>query len=557
MLSLLHIEQVAIIDQAELQPENGLCVLTGETGAGKSIIIDAIRLVLGAKASREQIRAEADHAYVSALFTDIGESAKDLLASCGFAAADEILLEREVTAAGRSIAKLNGRPVTLLQLRQMAELLINIHGQQDTHQLADPAGHLALLDRFSPPGLLLTDYQTDYFALHGLREQISSLEQADSQKERRAEFLAFQIKELTRAKLQAGEEAQLLERRKLLRAREQIAAALSGSIAALTGDETEPSGARSQVDQAAALMQQVARFGNDLAACADALSNASFVLEDCCERLYDLRSGMEEGGGDLNTVESRLDAIATLKRKYNCADEGDLLAELTRMEEELAGMEHSDQILIQLHKQEKETIASLLRRAQALRTHRKQSAQELCERVLAELADLDMPRVRFVARFTQLAEPGEQGPDEMEFDLSANPGESLKPLSRIASGGELSRIMLALLCVMGKSAGIDSMIFDEIDSGVSGRAADKIARKLRTLAKDKQVICVSHLVQIAAAARQHVLIEKEQTDIHTTTQVTTISGQRRVEEIARLGGASVLSATALEHARELLKQYDT
>ena len=553
MLSLLHIENIALIEAADIQFDPGFNVLTGETGAGKSIVVDSISAVLGERTSRELIRTGAKSALVHAVFAGVPKL--DWLAENGIAQQEELLLQREIQTDGRNSCRVNGKLVTVTQLRELGRQLLNIHGQHDGQQLLDPACHLGYLDRFGHTQPILEEYQKVFRELSALRRQISALEMDEAERSRRVDTLTYQIKELERAELKPGEDEELDQRKKLLRSSGKLMDAVKAAEYALHGDENAQ-GALSLVMDAENEIRGVARYSEQMSALAETLAQLRSLADDAAERLRDVGEDLNFSPEELDELESRLDTLYRLKKKYG-ATVSDMLEYLERCRKELDQIQFADDTIAQLEKQQEKLRKEALEKAEALSKARKTAAELLERRVQEELSQLDMPKVRFKAEFSAKAgEWGldETGQDEVQFLMSANVGEALKPIQKVASGGELARIMLALKNVLAEDDGIGSLVFDEVDTGVSGRAAQKVAEKMSQVARHKQVLCVTHLPQIAAMADTHFSVEKGERDGRTFTRVNRLERVARQRELARLIGGTAMTDAILRSAEELLDQ---
>ncbi len=548
MLTLLHIENIAVIETADIGFDRGFNVLTGETGAGKSIIIDAISAILGERAYREVIRTGADRAFVSAVFDRVPEL--DWFAEYQVPFEPELLIQREIFLDGRNLCRVNGRGVTVGQLKALGRQLITIHGQHDSQQLFDETTHLGLLDAFAADGALLERYGAAWDQVKRRRAELDRLNMDESEKARRQEMLQFQIRELERADLHPGEDEALEQRQKLLLNGEKLSAALNEAVTALGGDE-DSRGAGELLDDALSALGGVLRYDDALRGTHDRLRELSFALSDAAEELRDYRSALGDPEEELDEIGARLDLIHKLKRKYG-SDCVQMLDYLARAREELDDILFADEKIKQAEKACAAAEEAAKRIAEALRAARQSAAAELERRICDELAQLNMPKVRFLCEFTETP-LGPDGMDALRFLMSANLGEALKPLSKVASGGELARIMLAMKNVMAEQDSVSTLIFDEVDAGVSGRAAQKVAEKLRSAAKGRQVLCVTHLPQIAALAEHHLLIEKNERQGRTYTEVRPLDREGRVRELARLIGGAVITDTTLMSAAEMLQ----
>ena len=553
MLSLLHIENIALIESADIRFESGFNVLTGETGAGKSIVIDSIGAVLGERTSRELIRTGAKSALVTAVFTQV--PSLKWLEENGFSAEEEHLLQREIQGDGRNVCRIDGRLVTVAQLRELGRQLLNIHGQHDGQQLLDPASHLGYLDRFGRCQPLLEEYQEAYRQWHEVRKAMDSLQMDEAERSRRVDTLNYQIQELERADLKPGEDEELAARRQLLRSAGKLMEAVQSAEFALSGDE-ESAGACGLIADAEGEIQGVASISLDLADLSEKLTALRCAADDAADVLRELNRSFDFSPGELDQVEERLDLLYRLRKKYGPTVE-DMIAYLSQCRQELDQIQYADDNLARLEKELQKARREARRRGEALSKARAEAAQALQQRVQEELRQLDMPKVRFQTEFS--AKPGEAGMDEtgldeVQFLMSANLGEALKPIQKVASGGELARIMLALKNVLAEGDEIGTLVFDEVDTGVSGRAAQKVAEKMAQVAKGKQVLCVTHLPQIAAMADTHFSVQKGERDGRTYTQLKQLDRSGRQKELARLIGGASITPALLESAEELLRQ---
>jgi len=557
MLSLLHIENIAVIQSADIRFEPGFNVLTGETGAGKSIVIDAISAVMGERTSRDLIRTGAKSARVGAVFCQLPCLAWFDENGVGPDENGELLLEREIQGDGRNVCRINGRPLTVSQLKGLGQQLLNIHGQHDGQQLLDPMCHLGYLDRFGQLEGMLEEYCSAYRALSELHRQMDELRMDEAEKARRMDTLTYQINELERAQLKEGEDESLSERRDLLRNAGKIMDAVEKTYYALSGGENGE-GAVSLLMGAEQSLRDAGRVSQQAAQLAEKATEVRYAADDLAELVRDLRDSFEFSAGELDEIESRLDTIYRLRKKYG-STVAEMLEYLDRCKKELDEIQYADDTLARLEQQEAKAWKVARSRAQALSEGRKEAALRLQERIRDELSQLDMPKVRFEVDFAEKA--GElgldaTGMDEVQFLMSANVGEELKPIHKIASGGELARIMLALKNVLAENDDVTTLVFDEVDTGVSGRAAQKVAQKMADVARQKQVLCVTHLPQIAAMADSHFSVEKGESEGRTFTAVEKLSRERRREELARLTSGDLMTQTALQGAEEMLAQAD-
>lgn len=550
MLTQLFIENIAVIEKAAIQFGGGLNVFTGETGAGKSILIDSINAVLGARTSRDLVRTGAGRAVVSALFTEIGHAAAQALARLGFETEEgSVLLQREISAEGKSACRIDGRPATAAILREAGAALINIHGQHDNQALLQPERHIDFVDAYGGLEALRADYGQCFRDYLALQKQLQSLQMDEGDKARRIDLLRFQIEDIESAALTPDEEEELLARRRKIQNAEKITESLAAAHAALDGDG-ESEGGVSALSVAADCMQIAAAYIEELAEPAGRVQEMVYELQECAADLADYLEESEYDPAELDRIESRLDVIFRLKKKYGGSTEK-ILAYLESAREELMGIETADEQVEKLTEQLHEVKRTLTGKANTLSEARRRAYTALLDGIAEELRFLDMPHVRMSARHEQVAF-GASGADEIEFLIVTNPGETPKPLAKVASGGELSRVMLAIKSVSAHRDSVDTMIFDEIDTGVSGRAAQKIGRKLLQIAQDRQVICVTHQPQIAARADVHMLISKQVEGGRTYTRVEALDGEGRGRELARIIGGDDVTETLLQNAAEML-----
>ncbi len=554
MLSLLHIENIALIQSADIRFEPGFNVLTGETGAGKSIVIDSIGAVLGERTSRELIRTGAKSALVTAVFTQVPPL--PWLEENGFPTGeDELLLQRELQGDGRNVCRIDGKLVTVAQLRELGRQLLNIHGQHDGQQLLDPASHLGYLDQFGGCQPLLESYQEAYRKWHDIRREMDKLQMDEAERSRRVDTLNYQIQELERAQLKAGEDEELSARRTLLRSAGRLMEAVQSAEFALSGDE-DRDGACSLIAQAEGEVQGVSSISPELSELSEKLTALRCAADDAADTLRDLSRSFDFSPGELDQVEERLDLLYRLRKKYGPTVE-DMLSYLDQCRKELDQIQYADDTLARLEKDLKKAQKEAARRGEVLSQARREAAGALQARVQEELRQLDMPKVQFQTEFTPKGgEAGmdETGLDEVQFLMSANLGEVLKPIQKVASGGELARIMLALKNVLAEGDQIGTLVFDEVDTGVSGRAAQKVAEKMAQVARGKQVLCVTHLPQIAAMADTHFSVQKGEREGRTYTRLERLDRSQRREELARLIGGASITPSLLESAEELLRQ---
>jgi len=550
MLKSLHIENIAVIERADVEFSDGLSVLTGETGAGKSIMIDALNAVLGSRASRELVRTGAERAAVAAAFES--EKAASWCRENGLEAEDdEIVLQRTLSADGRSSARVNGVPVSAAQLRELGALLLDIHGQNDGRQLLDERRHLDYLDSYGVESVCRESYAEKYRAYRALCAEAERLRLDDSQKLQLEDTLRFRIRELERAEIRPGEEAELAERRDLLHNAEKLTEQLDAAYHALQEADESAVALSAEAEFA---VERAGAWSPDLAETAALIREARLSLEDAAERIREKRAELDFSPEEYDRLEERLSQLHRLEKKYSADEEG-LAALLEESRRRLDELEYAGDRLLKLEKEIAAALAQAKKAAEALSQTRREAADRLEKQVEKELRDLSMPSVRFQVQI----EPRQRdaaldasGMDDIRFIMSANAGEALGPISRIASGGELSRIMLALKNVFAEKDGVDALIFDEIDTGVSGVAAQRVAEKLAALAKNKQVLCVTHLPQIAAMAKEQFLVEKSERNGRTFTDIRLLDRPGRKRELARISGGAEITDTLLAGAEEML-----
>lgn len=551
MLRLLHIENIAVIEQADILFEDGFNVMTGETGAGKSIVIDAISAILGERAYRDMIRTGMNKASVRAVFDRVPKL--DWFSENDIPYEDEITVQREIFLDGKNLCKVNGLPVSVSILKKLGLQLINIHGQHDSAALFDENYHLSFLDDYACNEQLLEEYGEKYRAMQSLKHEIEHLSMDEGEKLRRMETLKYQIDEISRAELTIGEDEALESKRKLAQNAEKLADGLQDAALGLDGDD-DTEGAAAMLAQAERALSKIARYDESLSQIHDLVADLMYQVQDAAEQVKDKIYSLSYSADELERIEERLDTIYRLRRKYGATCE-DILAYLERAKKELDEIEFADERMAQLQRKLQKAEQEACAMAQRLREARKQASVTLTERVLKELSDLDMKKVQFACQFTE-TELSQNGADAVAFYMSANLGEALKPLNKVASGGELARIMLAMKNVLAERDHVPTLIFDEVDTGVSGRAAQHVAEKLRAVSKNKQVLCVTHLPQLAALADTHFLIEKSEHDGRTFTAVTPLDFEGRKRELARIIGGSSITETTLQSAAEMLAAQD-
>ncbi|MBR6619328.1 MAG: DNA repair protein RecN [Clostridia bacterium] len=552
MLQNLKIENVAIIESADIFFENGLNIMTGETGAGKSIIIDSINAVLGERTSRELVRTGSNKASVTALFKTENKNVSVFLDECGIEAETDgsLLISRSISADGKNVCRINGCPVTVGMLKSLGRELINIHGQHDSQLLLNSESHCSFIDRMAGNEKLLEEYKAAYDKLNILKREIASLITDDEEKNRKIELLTYQIDEIENAQLTVGEMDELKAVRTLHRNSEKIISAVNAAYSLLNGFD-EAQGAVQQVKMSCSQLDGVSQYYQPLEETADKLREFYYQLEDVQDSLASTVDDLEYDPQYAQAVEDRLDYLNRLSRKYG-ATEVDMLEFCEKCKAERREIEFSDERLLQLKAEEQKQRQLVISLADELTERRLATGKAFSEKVMTELEFLDMPNVIFETDRKEIA-PAENGADEIEFLISPNLGENPKPLAKIASGGELSRIMLAIKNVLSDKDNIETLIFDEIDTGVSGRAASKLGKKLYEVSSGRQVICVTHLAQIAAQADFHFEISKSSKDGKTYTSVTPLDRDGRKHELARIiGGGESVTQTQLDMAEEML-----
>lgn len=547
MLTSLKIENVAIIESAAIEFGCGLNVLTGETGAGKSIVIDSINAILGERTSRDIIRTGAQSAKVYAVFEDVNERVRNFLDENGIDCEDGVLIiNRTLSREGKNVCRINGAPVTVSMLREIGGELIDIHGQHDNQSLLSPEKHCGFVDSFAGNADLITDYREKYDRLCEIRSKLKKLTTDESSKSQRIDFLTYQIDELEKAEITIGERDELKARKSLINNSQKVIESLNIAYEALKADGAGIdmiTDAESEIANASAYMEM-------LGEASEKITDIRYELEDIAETVRDAMTEVDFDPSELEDIDERLDLLYRLSKKYGDTEE-EMLEYLEKARAELDNIAFSEERVKELQKQKKEALAETETAACKLTESRKTAGEKLSNAICSELEFLDMPNVRFVVKCSDIGLT-ENGKDEIEFLISANAGEEPKPLAKIASGGELSRIMLAIKNVLAETDGVDTMIFDEIDTGVSGRAAQKIAMKLRSASKGRQVICVTHLAQIAAQGDVHLYISKSVSDGKTYTNIKSLIEEERVAEIARIMGGMEITKLQLESAREML-----
>lgn len=551
MLSLLHIENIAVIERADIEFGPGLTVLTGETGAGKSIIIDAVGAVLGQRTSRDLIRAGASKGLVSAVFTDPPAELMEKLREYGLEGdeLDTVHIQRQLSAEGKAVCRVNMKPVSASVLRELAPFLINVHGQHDGQKLMDDQYHIDFLDSFADIADIMEEYQPLYQKLLNLRRQIAELERSEQERLQRVDMLTFHVEEIEEAGLTVGEEETLTARKNFFDNAEKLAGALGVAHASL---DQEDGGACVLLTEAANALIKVAEVSPALQQIADRAEELKYLALDLRDSVAEQQGNTDFSPSEQAGVEERLDLIFRLEQKYGATIE-EVLHYAAQARAELETLQSADETRDALRVEYKDELTKAKQLAQQLSAKRRAAAVQLEKRIIRELSDLDMGRVRLAVETNVGAKLTTRGMDTVQFLISVNPGEALKPLSKVASGGELSRVMLAMKNVLTAREPVGTLIFDEIDTGVSGRAAQKIARKLAQIGRQKQTICVTHLPQIAAMGDQHLLISKAVRGERTYTSVEPIEREARTSEIARIMAGEEITDNTLRSAAELVE----
>lgn len=553
MLTTLYIENIAVIEKTSIDFSQGLNVLTGETGAGKSIIIDSINAIMGQRTSKELVRTGAKTALVTAQFDDVNDTVKAKLKELGYDNEDDdtLILQRSISAAGKSTCKINARPASVTVLKEVAKNLINIHGQHESYELFSPDTHIDYIDSFGELNSELDDYREKYKRYKALKKQLNEANSDESARLHEIDLLTYQTTELFNADVQPDEIEQLENERIVLMNSEKIFTLLNDARELLDGNERTAGGVES-VESAMNYIQRAASLNGEYESISESITDVYYNLRDCIEAISDAADSVESDPQRLEEIDERLDLLNRLTRKYGCeCNELPSLAEKmqTRLEELLSYDKNRDQ----LETDYKEAENNALVAAQKLSEIRKKTAKVFSERVREEMSFLNMPNVQIVTQFEN-TDFYEKGTDKIEFLISANPGEPPRPVAKIASGGELSRMMLAIKTVLASTDDIDTLIFDEVDTGISGSAAQKVGMKLKEVSKSSQVLCVTHQAQLAALADAHYLISKQVEDGRTFTQVKLLDFDGRKHELARIIGGVSITDAALAHAESMLKE---
>ena len=549
MLSSLQIENVAVIQKANVHFEKGLNVLTGETGAGKSILIDSINAILGNRTSRDLVRTGAAKAVIRAAFEDVPPAVLDSLEKAGYERSEALLLSREITAEGKSTCRINGMPATAAVLRELCGGLININGQHDSVGLLNPARHEGILDAYAQNSAEYQAYYAIYRELVGVKKTLDAMITDESEKQRRIDLLSYQVQEIDDAGLTAGEEQTLESRRKVLANASTIRDRIAQCYALLSGGDEAP-GAVDLLGEASNAVDAAAQLDGELSAGAGQLLDLYYTAKDVAADLIGRLDAYDTNDAELDEIEQRIDLIYKLRRKYGDTVE-DILAFGERARKELEMIQSSQERVEHLQKEQRRLYTLAREKAEALTQTRLKAFDELNKRISGTLDFLNMPGVRMTLRHSR-GPLASHGQDSIEFYISTNPGEAPKPLAKIASGGELSRITLAIKNAMADKDAVPTVIYDEIDSGVSGKAASRIGEVLRQSAEGHQILCITHTAQIAALADCHLLIQKNITNERTYTEIHPLDEKGRVEALARLISGDHVTELSLANAREML-----
>ncbi len=551
MLSSLRINDLAIIEDAKIEYDNGLNIMTGETGSGKSIIIDSINAIRGERSSRELISANADCAKVTAVFDNVNEKVVALLKDYDIDCSDGSLIIQRIIKENRNICKINGENVTVSVLRLIGDHLVNIHGQNDNQTLLNEDNHIGYIDKIASNGVLLSEYKEKFRQLKEINKRLKKLTMDENEKERRLEVLAYQISEIEGADIKIGEKAELTARKNKQLNTEKIKSAFSNANGLLNGSE-DKNGITSLLYELKNALTSVSDCYEEISEQLTSVENCISLMQDASSFVINELSAFDDGISDINAIEERLDLIYRLSKKYGNT-EADILMYLESIKQEYEDISLNEEKVGKLTDEYNSVLEELLVISDKLTQTRIDAGKAFSEKIMRELAFLDMPDVKFEVRVSQ-GRITANGKDEVRFLISANAGQELRPMAKIASGGELSRIMLAIKCVLTDLDDVDTLIFDEIDSGVSGRAAEKIGYKLREVSGYSQVICVTHLAQIAAFATNHLFIKKNTSDNVTRTTVRQLDFEARKAEIARIMGGSVITEATLLSAEEMLRR---
>lgn len=551
MLSNLYIENIAVIEKTSIDFKKGLNVMTGETGAGKSIVIDSINAVLGNRTSKELIRTGASSAFVSAEFTNLSEKALAVIDEAGFELEDgELLIQREISTTGKNKCRINGRPATVSTLKEIGVQLINIHGQHESYELMSPELHISYIDKLAGLESEIEAYQEVYKKYKKLSAELKKATVDESERERKIDLLKYQIDELEDADLRDGEYEELNEQKAVLQNSEKIIEAIMSSRALMNGDE-ESSGVLENLQEINSQLSDISEYMSEVEPINSRIESAIYELEDCLSELTGLTDLVDTDGGSLDSIEERLDLIYTLGKKYGSTIK-EMLDFLDKAKKELNALVMYDENREALIKECDKAYKEAEKLAKALSEKRRATSSKFADKVCEEMAFLDMPNVKLVV-VQESCELNSLGCDNIEFLISTNPGEPPKPISKIASGGELSRMMLAVKNVLSDKDDIDTLIFDEVDTGISGSAAQKVGLKLREVSKSRQVLCVTHLAQIAAMGNSHFKISKSVRDEKTFTKVEELDHEGRKQELARIISGTEMTKASLDYAEEMLR----
>lgn len=553
MLKSLQIENIATIESLSVEFSKGLNVLTGETGAGKSVIVDSINAVTGEKTSRDLIRTGATNACVTALFADISDELKAKLIDCGISTEEDgtLLLQRRLFRDGKNACRINGMTVTLGMLKNIASTLINIHGQRDSQQLLDPAQHMRFVDTYACDGELLDDYRKDYYTLVDIKHKLRSLETDEAEKARLTDLLNYQINELRDADIRVGEKKELDRKKAVLDNSEKLRASLGAALSSLLGGDNAP-GAADSLSNAAGSVGRVLGIQHELEPVYNSLNEVTETVNDIAAVIDDVLRQLNDVGGNIDEIEERLDVIYRMSRKYGSTEE-QMLEFLDNAEKQLESITHSDEERERLTAEFDKIIVRAKQKADKLTAARRKAGDRLSKAIEDELKYLDMKNVRFVTEIKEVP-LNENGGDDIQFLISANPGEEPKPLGKTASGGELSRVMLAMKNVLVDPDNIGTLIFDEIDTGVSGSAAGKIAVKLYEVSCLTQVLCITHLSLIASFADEHIFLSKSVSDGKTYTSAKILTDSERAAELARITFGEKPTATQLSSGEQMIEE---
>ncbi len=551
MLVGLFIKNIAVIEEASIDFLKGFTALTGETGAGKSIIVDAFSVILGARASKDLIRTGCEKASVTALFTDVSNKVKHKLAELNIQidADDDLQIYREIRINGKSLCKVNGVPLTASMLKEIGVMLISVHGQHDSYELLSPEIHGTYIDNYAGLNPLLKQYQEQYDKLKQIKIQLDSLLSNQNEKERRMDLLKFQIEEIESAEIKVGERESLIRNSQIIKNRQNILEAVNFSKEMIDGS-SENEGILTMAELAAKKLEQVSDSDEVLTALVEKIRDTEYALQDISQELRKYESMEDFDPSALPEIEERLDLLYKLSLKYGESEE-DIISLLETLTTELNDTELSEEKIELLSQEFEDTKVKAIDLAKKLSNKRKEASLDFSEKVKSELRFLNMPNIEFISKLER-TNLYSWGCDKLNFMVSVNQGEELKPLSKVASGGELSRIMLAIKTVLSNADDIDTLIFDEVDAGISGKTASKVGEKLRQASEDRQIICITHLAQIACVSNNHLLIEKTTEVGKTYTKVLPLNREERIHELARIIGGSKTGSVSYKMAEEML-----